>query len=619
LAIGALAACLSAACKESQSDRPYTPFGVVSVAEPPQAAPIASGEPSVFAVQKAALAPLGAKQWVFNGRTLTAVGSLTFEQALEADFDNDGTAEVVSWLTPDANGPKPAGAATKPPGELWLYPGGAPAADPTKLFESPGFLPVLGCKPQTELTRTGPQTVTLRIDMRCEKPITGRMPSTALSVIAPRRDVPQVLTLRIANEETSKKTSEHLALQVSTLDRDQDGRDDIELNVSLEEARGAPDPNAAALSFVWFDRKAGLSRDARLPAKNFRDIAALEVVRSTGKNTSLKTVLRVDTLRKLFGALCAEGHVPTVFDQDNNALDCNVSSETLGQLATAEVRAWLAQKAWGNALTALLRANWYGGSISEKTRTELTAELEKALPVKAARVMAVSMSKPREGGSIPRYSPLAFDSEGLLIQHAEGVIRLGLTTLEENDASEEVDPWALTVLSPQGERLMGVAYPCDRQTVTLLASSDSGAAAPIATSLLAPRPGSCGGSGKIAELPLRPIAWGIAGLRALLGGTEVGSPSSESIPLGSARSRNAEHAVIATELGLLVLHKSSAELWRIDNPGAHRLQECVIDDSASHVACVDKGRATLLTTAPAAVRPEPSPVEPPSPSQPTAP
>ncbi|HEX2879413.1 MAG TPA: hypothetical protein VHO25_07735, partial [Polyangiaceae bacterium] len=326
------ATCLLAACKETQSDRPYTPFGVVSVAEPPKAAPVASAEPSAFAIQKAVLAPLGAKQWLFNGRTLNAVGSLTFEQALEADFDNDGTAEVVSWLTPDPAGPKPVGAATKPPGELWLYPGGAAAASPIKLFDAPGFLPVMGCKPQTELTRTGPQTVTLRIDMRCEKPITGRMPSAALSVIAPRRDSPHVLTLRIASEDASKKNGEHLALEVSTLDRDQDGRDDIELQASLEEGRDTPDPNATELSFVWFDRKAGLSRDASLPAKNFRDAAALEVVRSTGKNTSLKTVVRIDTLRKLFGALCAEGRVPTVFDQDNNALDCDVGSETLGQM-----------------------------------------------------------------------------------------------------------------------------------------------------------------------------------------------------------------------------------------------------------------------------------------------
>jgi hypothetical protein len=551
---------------------------------------------------------------------LNAVGSLTFEQALDADFDDDGSSEVVAWLTPDPAGPKPVGAASKPPGELWLYPAGiaGTANKPSKLFDSPGFLPVMGCKPQSELTRTGPQTVALHIEMRCEKPITGRMPTASLSVIAPRRESPHVLTLRIANgDDSSKKTADRLALEISTLDRDQDGRDDVELTVGLEELRTAPEPNPTEVSFVWLDRKAGLSRDALLPTKNFRDIAALEVLRATGKNTSVKTLARVDAVRRLFGALCAEGHVPTVFDQDNNPLSCNVTADTLGQFATAEIRSWLTQRGWGNAVTALLRANWYGGPIPEKTRTDLTVEIEKAIPPRAARVLAVSMSKARDGGSIPHFSPLAFDEEGMLIQHAEGVIRMGLDTLEENDASEEIDTWPLTVISPQGERLMGVAYPCDRQTVTLLASSESGSAAPIATSLLAPRPGLCGGNGKSADLPLRPISWGIGGLKVLLGGSEIGPTAGDVIPLGSARSHNGEHSVIATELGLLVLHKTNAELWRVESSANQRLHDCVIDDSAQYIACVDKGRAVLLGLAAAA--PSATPAASAAPQSPAAP
>jgi hypothetical protein len=171
---------------------------------------------------------------------------------------------------------------------------------------------------------------------------------------------------------------------------------------------------------------------------------------------------------------------------------------------------------------------------------------------------------------------------------------------------------------------MGLAYPCDRDTVTVLASTDAGAAAPIATPLLAPRPGICGGNAKGAnDLPLRPISWSKAGLRVLLGGTEIGPVSNEPPPRGSARSPNGEHAVIATELGVLLLHKDKAELWRTENPTIKRLQECVIDDTAQHVACVDRARAVLLALAPAAaptaplnsVAPPPNPA--PSPASPT--
>jgi hypothetical protein len=305
-------------------------------------------------------------------------------------------------------------------------------------------------------------------------------------------------------------------------------------------------------------------------------------------------------VRRLIGALCAEGHVPRVFDQDNNPLPCNLSPETLGTLASAEIRAFLTQKAWGNALTALLRASWYGGVIPEKTRADLTSEIEKSIPVKSVRALALSTVTASASSGIPRFSPLAFDAQGLLIQHAEGVTRLDLETFEETDANEEIDRWPLAVLSPQGGHLMGVAYPCDRTTVTLLTNTESGAVAPISTPLLAPRPGVCGGAAKPpADLPLRPVAWSNAGLRVLLAGTEIGPTSSEPLPLGSARSRNGEHAVVATELGLLVLNKTNAELWRADGMNVSRMQECVIDDNAQHVACLDKGRARLFAAVPA--------------------
>jgi len=423
------------------------------------------------------------------------------------------------------------------------------------------------------------------------------MPTQSISVVAPGREEPHVLTLRIAESGgNSRANTEKIEFEISSLDRDHDGRDDIELKAKIAGSQN----NDTEMQFVWLDRKAGLSRDAQLPAKTFRDIGAIEVIRATGKNTSVRTLARIEAIRRMFGALCAEGKVPTLFDQDNNPLSCNLSSETLGLFATAEVRAHLAQHAPGEALGALQRASWYGGAIPDKTKADLSVELEKALPVKTPRSVVVSNAPASSPSSIPRFSPLAFSPEGLLIQNAEGVTRLDLKTFEEVDASEEVDPWPVTVISPRGQRLMGVAYPCDRPTVTLLAAQDTGVAAePVATPILAPRPGACAGSSKgFGELLLRPIAWSKTGLRVLLGASEVGSPSNEALPLGSARSANGEHAVTTTDLGILVMHKTGAELWRCTDAPTKRLSECVIDNSAQYVACLDKGHAHVITISP---------------------
>ena len=133
------------------------------------------------------------------------------------------------------------------------------------------------------------------------------------------------------------------------------------------------------------------------------------------------------------------------------------------------------------------------------------------------------------------------------------------------------------------------------------------AADPIATPLWAPRPGICGNARQASnELPLRPVAWSNAGLSVFVGGSELWPKRhGDSLPLGSARSANAEHGVVATELGVLVLHsaskdgRDSAELWRSENSAATTLSECVIDDTGTQVACIEGGRARVIESQPA--------------------
>lgn len=549
------------------------------------------------------LAPLGATRWEFEDRVLQATDGLVFELALAGDFDDDPARDVIAWLSVDPAA-KPTPDRATPPASLWFYPG---QGEPRKLLDTPGFLPTgPGCKLTAKLNRSGPGSVTLETRASCDPPQLGNMPNRALSVVAPAREEPHLLTLRIADKpgqgdeaSTAPAPNEQLNFSISTADRDEDGRDDIDLSVELGNtlSLGATsEPSETSVQFVWLDRKVGLSRDTEFPSKNFHDIGSIEVVRSTGKNTSQATIARIDTVRRLVAALCAEAKVPVLRDQDNNPLPCNLSQQTLAFFAKAELQATLTRGRWGDALTSLLRAEWYGGGLSKANKDELMAILQKSLPEKKVGSIALSRTRPSGPSSIPRYSPLGFDNLGLLIQTADGVTRLDLDTLDETDVSEEVDRWPLVVISPQGERLLGMAYPCDRPVLTLLTSDASGAVgAPIETRLLSPRPGLCGSTrANFEELPLRPVGWSKAGLSVFLAGSEVGAPAPSRPVRGSARSANGEHAAVATSLGVLVLHQSGAELWRSEEAPSKNLSECVIDNPGTHVACLDRGRARVL-------------------------
>ncbi|HTM45395.1 MAG TPA: hypothetical protein VL137_10595 [Polyangiaceae bacterium] len=603
-----IAACTTA-CNESRTQKPYTPFGVASVAQVPSAAPSAKPTPSEFVPEKALLAPVGAKDWTPFGVALKASEHLVFEQALQGDFNADSAPDVVAWLTDDPTAK--ADTPTASVGELWLYPSGAA---PVRLLSQPGFLPATpSCKQSATLSRTGPQTVTLQNKSSCDPPPLGHLPTQAISVVAPGRETPLVLTLRVATlpQVQAADAANEITFDVSTLDRDNDGRDDVELTARIGDkpavgAGAGNDTGEAEVRFVWLDRKAGLSRDTTFPAKDFNDIGSIEVVRAPGKTTRQKTLTRINAVRSLIAAVCAESKSPLLEDSDNNPLPCNLTPQIISFFATAELRAQLAGRNYGDALNALLRADWYGGALQPDAKTTLETDFEKTVPLKPIHSIAVAEAIPTGASSIPRFSPLSFSPEGLLIQNSDGITRMDLQTFQESDVSDEVDRWPLTVISPSGQRLVGVAYPCDRPTLALLISEDSGAAAaPINTTLLAPRPGMCSGARAVFdELPLRPVSWNALGLRVFLGGNELGADAAtntalaigqpKSTPPGSARSENGSRAVIATSLGLLVLNPSGAELWRDGDIPSKRLSECVIDDGAKYVACLDKGKARVF-------------------------
>ena len=222
----AAAAVLLGGCKGCEHEKPYTPFGIASAlpsaAPGASAAPAASASASAFSPRRTELAPAGAKHWDFAGRKLDAPPGRVFEQALSSDFDGDEKPDAVAWTLPEKPGPGVPG------GELWYYPGDG---QPERIASLPGFVPTgESCKLETTLSQTGEHTVTLDTGAKCEAKFIPRSPVRGILVLAPARKQPLVLELRAA----APPEGESMKLAVDSSDRDHDGRDDVDLTITVQ-------------------------------------------------------------------------------------------------------------------------------------------------------------------------------------------------------------------------------------------------------------------------------------------------------------------------------------------------------------------------------------------------
>jgi hypothetical protein len=177
--------------------------------------------------------------------------------------------------------------------------------------------------------------------------------------------------------------------------------------------------------------------------------------------------------------------------------------------------------------------------------------------------------------------------------------------LGDEAASGLVD-WGLNVVSPDGAIKWIEAYdPCDELSLRAAfeiapGESPREIALPVAP-LLASR---CAGSLRAPSMAV-PVAWGAAGLEAIVEGVPLlispdraqasylaaflGQPWSP----GAPRSPDGKTYVVATTVGFLVCNVSHARLLRaaeLDGTYA-RQRNCAVSNDMTHVACVRDGHA----------------------------
>jgi hypothetical protein len=586
----AIAAVLGAAfgCDAFDSDRhPYTPFPVISgneVAPPPEPAE-STAQPRVALVPapnaEALVAPALALEWRIAGRQLVAPDGLAFGLGLVGGIEGGGASDVLAWLVGTEERPVV--------GELWFYPENGPAR---LIRAAPGFLPTgASCSHSARLTHAGVASVILDVKAVCPGPLLPRAPVRSVSLLAPMRPQPKIIAFQLA----APAAEEDFDLSLISEDRDKDGRDDVEMLLRLKAVEGSE----VQAGFVWLDRPAGLSRDTTEPLASFSELAALDSVRAGDRKSSAEVAEHVASARRLYSSLCAESGVPRVFLDSGAELDCGSLQAPFQAFTAASVQAALNLGQVGNAYAALEQHGWFPSGSAADREKFLGREAARISPfVTRRRVIKLVplQAQPRSWDGGPHFSPLSFHADGsLLLLTPDGLVRAAPDGRYEYDASDEVDAWDMLIVSPAGERLTGIAFPCDRSEVSWIRTTPDGAGlAPLPTTLIAPRPGACRGGTPFVPPAVSPAGWSSEGVSAFVGLSFVGPPPAQA-PMGGAFSPNGRFTSVMSRWGLWVAGGDKPAIWVFDNPALlPRLSDCVVSNNAQAAACILDGRAYVI-------------------------
>lgn len=544
-----------------EEERPYTPFAVATSLPQEEKRPELVGAtptPAAPTATSGVLAPANKNSWKVFERELKAPRDTVFAAAAQLARP-DGSARIVAWVS-----------AAKSGGEAGLWEFGDDGRAKTKLVGPPAFLPSgSDCTEKATVESSGKRTFVVDLKRTCTSRQLPGSPERALLVVDPEASPVVGLSLRIA----ALSPGEALGLRVDAADQDGDGSDDVLLQVELATGESP----AETLPFSWLRRPAGLSRQKDSPARELTTRAGELVVSGQRKADRGLVPARIDTLRRLYGAFCAESQAVKVTLADGTLLPCNISGTVWGRLVVANVHAQLGLGRVSRALGEFERADWYGGEPAEKEQ----AAAEKLLLAKlknGASEQAAEMPRTLPAlASQPGLAPLRFVDKVLWLDDGQVVTRLwpeAPPVPEGEEPPPSPAPRPRQPAGPGGKRVVAVLPSCDRAEVLVAYSDDAGTAFPASPlPLLAPRPGQCKRLGG-APLPASLLGW-TNGEAELVVGSEYFSGSKTVPP--------ERPVAIPTSLGLAVQSKDGVELWT--DSRLHGGLDCVASSDGALAAC----------------------------------
>ena len=588
-------------CDSCRRNRPFTPFAVSSASSTgaTAAAQTAVPEPPATNVNEAYPVegehlPANVRQVRVGARQADAPASMVFDSVLRGDWNGDGAPDGVALLRTTTADSQSAGA-------VYFYPG---SGDAKKIADLPGWIPSReDCTWQSQLRRVGRTTVSIGLHLNCTAPMPSRTATRYLAMVAPMRSDPVLASWRIADSAPD----EGFAVALSGEDLDGDGKDDVMLSLSLIHV---PTKREARAQFAWLDRAAGVSGEPSRFADSLTvQLATLERQASSRKSAA-EALEGAAAVWRLLASACGQSATARIFRSDGSTLPCENIASLVARLVGIEVRSALSQNDVLRAAHAITRAD---SALGVRPAAAERANWMKSIRKYVTAVDAINVTPSEIKAMAPRtsvhWSPLYFQSDGvLLVQSNHGVLRVQPDGHEsgEEDAAAAPVVRQLAVGSFDGRVLQSVLLACDRsEIVVAYTHPDHSPLLLEPTTFLAPRPGVCAGAASL-NWRVSPIAMDDEQhVIALVEGACIAPKGPDTclkpsalgaVVPGSPRSADGHRLLAMTGVGLIALGGTKPELWageKLGNPAT--LNDCVIDNTGEHIACVKATRLVLLS------------------------
>ncbi|HXS18041.1 MAG TPA: hypothetical protein VN764_12680 [Polyangiaceae bacterium] len=477
---------------------------------------------------------------------------------------------TLAWLIPTKPGD---GAALRTAG-LYRFDQAGAAVGPALLSLPAGLPSGEDCSYESQLQQTGKSTVSSRLSVHCQQRSLTQTPTQSITVLDPWAAQPQVLQFLLAEPAPG----ENLKVEVHSDDVDEDGRDDVELMVTLTAPSGAQE----SLPVRWLNRPAGASRQANTPLDALtRRVAALST-QAVQKAHRARVPDQVDALRRLLASLCGDLGTARLVVAPTSELQCGKIWPQLAQLVHVAAQAHLGNKQVARAIGEASRFDWFAHKPSDAERKALHKLIlphVKQLPVKQLARFDVKLNQ----APAPAASPLHFDSSGQLWGRFldAKVRRLTLSgdppLVPQDQTPAVVAPsWEQQPQGPGGRFVSAVVASCERSEVQLaLGRADGVAPPPVAIGLLAPRPGNCrefSGINVRGEI----LGWQAGQVEVLIGGEAFWS--------GGPHHDPDQAIAFGSTLGIIVQDAQRLQVLEVEEGVSHH--DCVVNTGRDKLACV---------------------------------
>lgn len=318
--------------------------------------------------------------------------------------------------------------------------------------------------PGCTVEKAGLRTVSRRLALASLRRSCDQGPDRTVALIALERQ-PRVRE-RITLLPPEGRTPGAVSLGLRTEDRDEDGYEDVVLNVSV---RTPELKEATEVELPWLDRPGGLARDRDEPEKSITELAD-EGVQALGEDAS-KALTRARQALAVHAVLCREGGTPRIRFGEGDGLECG-SSRGAAKAASVATAALVQEDSLFEALRVAGRLQEEGFDVTEADRARVTKAWNEAPTPEGLQWRKVTTH--RIGRAPDVHLPaVALPESDVLLLRGSPARRIALEDQDAGVPSSKTEHGSLLITDPSGKHaVVDVHRSCRGYELTLVRSSD---------------------------------------------------------------------------------------------------------------------------------------------------